>query len=63
VTICTGNRRPFFGQVRNGIIGLSAAGCIAAREWQRTPVVRPSVRLDAWIVTPDHIHDLIGIMT
>jgi len=47
VTICTGDRRPFFGQVRNGIIGFSAAGCIAALEWQRTSSERPYVRLDA----------------
>lgn len=63
VTICTADRRPFFGQVRNGIVGLSRAGCIAAHEWQRTPEVRPYVRLDAWIVMPDHIHGLIGITT
>jgi len=63
VTICTEHRRPFFGRVRNGIIGLSAAGCIAAREWQRTPEVRPYVRLDAWIVMPNHVHGLIGITT
>ena len=35
VTICTEDRHPFFGQVRNGIVGVSAAGCIAAQEWRR----------------------------
>ena len=63
VTICTGDRRPFLGRVRNGIVGLSAAGCIAAREWQRTPVVRPYVRLDVWIVMPGNVHGLIDITT
>jgi hypothetical protein len=63
VTICTADRRPFFGRVRNGIIGLSRAGCVAAREWQRTPAVRSYVRLDAWVVMPDHVHGLIGITT
>lgn len=63
VTICTADRVPFFGRVRNGIIGLAAAGCIAAREWQRTPEVRPYVRLDEWIIMPNHIHGLIGITT
>jgi REP element-mobilizing transposase RayT len=63
VTICTEDRHSFFGQVRNGVVGLSAAGCIAAQEWRRTPSVRPYVRLDAWIVMPDHIHGLIGITT
>ncbi|PSQ97773.1 MAG: hypothetical protein BRD55_01135 [Bacteroidetes bacterium SW_9_63_38] len=63
VTICTEHRRPFFGRVRNGIIGLSRAGCVAAWEWQRTPVVRSYVRLDAWVVMPDHVHGLMGITT
>jgi hypothetical protein len=63
VTVCTGDRRPFLGRVRNGVVGLSAAGCIAAREWQRTPVVRPYVRLDVWIVMPGNVHGLIDITT
>ena len=63
VTICTHDRISYFGTVRNGIVGLSPAGCIAAHEWRRTPEVRPYVRLDAWIVMPNHIHGLIGITT
>jgi len=63
VTICTANRRPYFGTVRNGIVGLSPAGCIAAQEGHRTPAVRPYVRLGAWIVMPNHVHGLIGITT
>ena len=60
VTICTNCGRPF-GRVRNGIVGLSPAGCIAAEEWVRTAEVRPYVRLDAWVVMPDHVHGLIGL--
>jgi REP element-mobilizing transposase RayT len=63
VTMCTANRRPYFGQIRNDIVGLSPAGCIAAQEACRTPEVRPYVRLGAWIVIPNHVHGLIGITT
>jgi REP element-mobilizing transposase RayT len=63
LTICTQDRRPYFGAVRNGIVGLSRAGCIAAQEWRRTPEVRPYVRLDAWIVMPNHVHGILGITT
>ncbi|WP_103029363.1 hypothetical protein [Salinibacter altiplanensis] len=63
VTICTHNRIPYFGAVRNGLVGLSPAGCIAAQEGRRTPEVRPYVRLGAWIVMPNHVHGLIGITT
>ena len=61
VTICTHDRIPYLGTVRNGTVGLSSAGCVAAQEWRRTPEVRPYVRLDAWIVMPNHVHGLIGI--
>ena len=61
VTICTHERIHFFGSIRNGIMGLSEAGCVVAEEWQRTPQVRPYVVLDAWVVMPNHFHGLIGI--
>jgi REP element-mobilizing transposase RayT len=32
-----------------------------AEEWQRTPVVRPYVRLGAWMVMPNHVHGLLGL--
>ena len=63
VTICTNDRISYFGTARNGIVGLSPAGCIAAHEWRRTPEVRAYVRLGAWVVMPNHIHGLIGITT
>ncbi len=61
LTICTADRRPYFGRIQNGIMGLSRAGCIAAQEWHRTPEVRTYVRLDAWIVMPNHVHGILGI--
>jgi hypothetical protein len=63
VTICTQDRMSYVGRIQNSIVGLSPAGCIAAQEWQRTPEVRPYVRLGAWIVMPNHAHGLIGITT
>ena len=61
VTLCTQDRRCFFGTVRGGVVGLSLAGCIVAQEWQRTPQVRAYVVLDAWVVMPNHVHGLIGL--
>lgn len=62
VVFCTRDRTPVLGQVRDGIVGLSAAGCAVADEWQRTPAIRPYVRLDAWIVMPNHVHVLLGLL-
>ena len=61
VTVCTRNRIPWFGAIRNGIMGLSDTGCIVADEIQRTPVVRPRVDIDRWIVMPNHVHMILHL--
>jgi len=61
VVTCTRDRVCILGGVRDGIMGLSRAGCVVAQEWQRTPAVRSYVRLDAWMVMPNHMHGIIGI--
>jgi putative transposase len=61
VTICTGKRKCFFGEVVAGEIRLSMAGEITAEEWQRTEQVRSNVVLDRWVVMPNHLHGIIVI--
>src|SRR5690606_30614049 len=55
------NRVPFFGEIKNGIMGLNEMGCIAAAFWQEIPLHYPNVFLDEWIIMPDHIHGIIII--
>lgn len=61
VTICTKDRVPWFGNIQNGIMGLSDVGCVVADIWQRIPFIRDNVQLDSWILMPDHIHGIIII--
>ena len=61
VVICTAGRACTLGQVRQGIMGLAVPGCIIAHEWQRTPAVRPYVRLGPWIIMPNHLHLVLGL--
>ncbi|HVW66913.1 MAG TPA: hypothetical protein VHA78_04260 [Candidatus Peribacteraceae bacterium] len=61
VTICTKNRDRIFGEIRNGIVGLSEVGCIVADELQKTPIIRPYVTLDQWIIMPNHVHVIFQI--
>ncbi len=61
VTICAHNREHLFGEIRHGIMGLSEIGCIVANEIQRTNIIRPYVRIDTWIVMPNHAHLLIDV--
>lgn len=59
VTLCTRRRAPIFGRVAEDDVRLTACGAIAADEWRRIAVVRPYVRLDAFVVMPDHLHGLL----
>ena len=61
VTICTHQRRCFFGEVSDDIVCLSPIGRIVAEEWERTAIVRPYVWLDGWVLMPDHFHGIIAI--
>ncbi|MEO0557336.1 MAG: transposase [Bacteroidota bacterium] len=62
VTVCTANRQPVFGEVRAGEMHRSAFGEIAHVEWLRTFEMRPYLVPDVFVVMPDHVHLLFGLM-
>ncbi len=59
VTICCKNRENFFGAIRDGLMHDSALAQIIAEEWQKTPEIRQHVRLDEWIIMPNHVHGIL----
>ena len=61
VTFCTASRQPWLGEVSGNDVRLSPLGEIVADEWLRTPLVRPHIELDQWIIMPDHVHGIIVI--
>ncbi|MFA5097724.1 MAG: transposase [Candidatus Margulisiibacteriota bacterium] len=61
VTICTGNRRHYFGKIVNGKMALSEMGQIIQDEWQKTGMIRKNVKLDEFVVMPNHIHGILVI--
>ena len=63
VTICTAAREHYFGTITNGVMILSEIGKIVQEEWIKTPKIRPdmNIRLDEFIVMPNHIHGIIII--
>ena len=62
LTICTHDRTRFFGDVRRGIVCLSRIGCVAHRFWAAIPNHSNRARLDAFIIMPNHVHGLIGLV-
>jgi len=63
ITICTKNRKSFFGKIRDEEMILNGIGTIARNEWEKTPFVRPDMNLmlDEFAVMPNHFHAIIGI--
>jgi len=61
ITICTKDRNPFFGEIRNGFIGLKNPGCIVWKVWNKIPERFESVMIESFIVMPNHAHGIIRI--
>jgi putative transposase len=61
VTISAAGQRNIFGEIVNGAMRLNQWGKIAEEEWIKTGEIRPYVRLDAFVVMPNHIHGILII--
>ena len=59
VTICTWGRLCALGDVVDSEMVLSDAGQLAEAAWQALPQHYPGVRLDAWVIMPNHVHGII----
>jgi len=62
VTITTAGRENFFGEIQNGKMILSEMGKMAEKYWYEIPRHFPFVRLDAFVVMPNHIHGILWII-
>ena len=63
ITICTQNRKHFFGEISNGKMHLSDIGKIVENEWIKTPNIRPEMQLELgeFVVMPNHFHAILII--
>lgn len=59
ITICTKNRKHFFGEIHNGTMKLSHLGVIADIFWHEIPNHAPFVELGDFVVMPNHIHGIL----
>lgn len=62
VTISTHERVHLFGEVVNGAMMMSDFGRIVTEEWERTVQLRSYVRVDAFVVMPNHVHGIVWIV-
>ncbi|QGZ90543.1 transposase [Microcystis aeruginosa] len=61
VTICTYQKRPWFGEIKNGQMYLNQLGKIVADEWLKTCKIRPNFQLAEWVIMPNHFHGIVII--
>jgi REP element-mobilizing transposase RayT len=62
LTICAFQRECLFGEVVEGEVWLTRYGEIVREEWGNTPMLRPNVDLDAFVVMPNNFHAVIFIL-
>ncbi len=58
-TICTKDKIHHFGQCKKGKMYLSTIGLIVQGCWYEIPRLNPQIRLEEFIVMPNHIHGVL----
>ena len=62
ITICTKYRAHLFGKIVDGKMKLNATGKIADVCWRAIPEHYPNIRLDEFVIMPNHVHGIIFIV-
>lgn len=61
ITICTKERKHYFGEIVKDEINLSEIGKIVQKYWFEIPKHFNNIELDEFIVMPNHIHGILII--
>lgn len=62
VTVCAQGRKSLFGNVVKDKIELNKFGGLVQRGWEDLPCKYSSIKLDRFVVMPNHIHGIIIIV-
>jgi putative transposase len=61
ITICTKNRKHFFGEIKNDEMFLNEIGVIADKCWAEIPDHFQNTTLGQFVIMPNHVHGIIII--
>ncbi len=61
VTICAYNRECLFGEIVDGKMALNELGEIVREEWIYSTKIRNEIKMDEYVVMPNHIHGIVII--
>jgi REP element-mobilizing transposase RayT len=59
VTVCTLHKEPILGEIACDSVVLSPAGAIVDEAWHDLSEHYPHLRLDAFVIMPNHIHGIL----
>jgi REP element-mobilizing transposase RayT len=62
LTICTQDRREWFGNIENGEMVLNEYGVIVGQQWEWLEKQYGYVQLDQFVVMPNHVHGVLSII-
>ncbi|MCP4977997.1 MAG: hypothetical protein GY931_17755, partial [Maribacter sp.] len=62
ITLCTQNSLHLFGEIANEKMVLNDAGMMVEKWWNELKNKFPNIKLDEFIVMPNHFHGIIQIM-
>jgi len=63
VTLCVFEKECIFGGIENGVMTLNKYGEIVQAAWKQTPMARHNVKLDEFIIMPNHLHGIMHIFS
>lgn len=61
VTICVRNRACVFGEIVDGVVMVNEIGRIVQEQWDWLGQQYPYIRLDAFVIMPNHVHGIVRI--
>jgi REP element-mobilizing transposase RayT len=61
LTLCSASRTPRFGYISEDEVLLTRVGEILKEEWLLSARIRPQVKLDAWVIMPNHFHAIVWL--
>ena len=62
VTLVAHKRECLFGDVVEGVVELSEYGEIARSEWMASDAIRSEIKLDEFVIMPNHLHGIVWII-
>lgn len=62
ITLCTYQRQYWFGEIYQAKMHLNQLGNIVAQEWLKSEQMRPNIKLDEWMIMPNHFHAIVWIV-